>query len=246
MFDPKNSSFFINLDKPAKISSARAVAIAKRVLHAKKVGHCGTLDPFATGVLPLAINKATKQASLVVDSTKKYCFNIVFGENRDTQDIEGQITQTSKSRPTPESLILAMSNFVGKISQVPPQFSAIKVAGKKAYEHARKGEEIKLSPRIVEIKAFTLQKTISSQSEEGSGNKTLKIESASFEVECSKGTYIRAICRDLCEKLQVCGYVGELRRTKVGEIFNINSAISLTQLRMLAKTYPLFAVAKLC
>lgn len=233
MVDVKNSSYLLNLDKPSGISSAKVVAIVKGVTGAKKVGHCGTLDPFATGVLPIAVNKATKQSELVMGARKKYNFTIEFGENRNTEDIEGKITATSSQEPKLTDLISVMSQFVGRISQVPPRFSAISINGKRCYKRARAGEEFTILPREIEIYSFALlgfEKQFSFASSE-------PVFCAEFMVECSKGTYIRAISRDICAKLSLCGFVSKLRRTAVGD-FTAQKSITLSDFRLKAKFLP--------
>lgn len=212
-------NLWLNIDKPIGFSSAKAVAIVKRITGAKKVGHGGTLDPFASGILPIAINKATKTAQNLMDARKKYSFRISFGEFRDTDDVEGKVTETSDKRPSIEEIISALPFFIGKIKQTPSRFSAIKINGQRAYDLARQDIEFEIPPREVEI--FSL-KLIS-----------LNSDFAEFELECSKGTYIRTISRDICKKLGVCGFVSVLTRTRVGKFFYQNR-ISLDALKSTA------------
>ncbi len=211
-----DQNLWLNIDKPIGISSARAVAIVKRMTGAKKVGHGGTLDPFASGILPIALNKATKTSEALMSARKKYSFQIAWGEFRDTDDVEGKIIETSSNRPTNAEIISAICFFVGKIKQTPSRFSAIKINGKRAYELARKDVEFEVPQREVEILSM---KFLSNSAEFGE-----------FEIECSKGTYVRSLARDLCKKLGVCGYVSELTRLQVGK-FVYQKRISLDALK---------------
>lgn len=217
----KNDSCWLNIDKPIGITSARAVAIVKRLTGAKKVGHGGTLDPFASGILPIAINKATKTSEHLMMARKKYLFHIKWGEFRDTDDIEGKIVESSAVRPSTAEIISALPFFIGKIQQVPSRFSAIKINGKRAYELARQDVVFEMKSREVEI--FSL-KLISNNA-----------EFAEFEVECSKGTYIRTLSADICRKIRsqgsVCGFVSKLTRLRVGK-FSYDKTISLDLLKM--------------
>jgi tRNA pseudouridine55 synthase len=206
--DFSTSSFWINLDKPANITSAKAVAIVKRFTKAKKVGHGGTLDPFATGILPIAVNKATKTSQQIMDASKKYYFEISWGEFRDTDDIEGKVTETSEKRPTNNEIFAILPKFIGKITQTPSKFSAIKINGQRAYDLARKNIEFEIKPREIEI--FSLKFLENNE----------KI--AKFEVECSKGTYIRSLARDLSKELGSSGYVSKLIRLQVGNFLYKN------------------------
>ena len=209
-------NLWLNIDKPLGYSSAKVVAIVKRLTGAKRVGHAGTLDPFATGILPIAINKATKSCQYIMDDRKKYAFRISWGEFRDTDDVEGKVIQTSDASPTAKEIIAILPNFLGKIKQVPSRFSAIKIDGKRAYELARKDIEFEIKEREVEI--FSL-KLISNSS-----------EFSEFEIECSKGTYVRSLARDICKKTGVCGYVSVLTRLAVGK-FLYENRISLDVLK---------------
>lgn len=207
---------WLNINKPVGYSSAKVVAIVKRITGAKKVGHAGTLDPFASGVLPIALNKATKTAQYIADARKKYLFRITFGEFRDTDDIEGKVVESSLVRPRTLEIISILPHFLGKIKQIPSRFSAIKIDGKRAYELARQEIDFEIKEREVEI--FSL-KLISNN-----------LEFAEFEVECSKGTYVRSLARDICKKIKVCGYVSVLTRLQVGN-FYYDSGISLDLLK---------------
>lgn len=211
------------MDKPAGISSARAVATIKSLLKAKKVGHAGTLDPIATGVLPIAFGKATKLMSFVQDKEKEYVFTLKFGEETDTYDKAGKIVATSSVYPTLEEVRVGIKQFVGKIRQAPPVYSAIKVGGKRAYDLARKGEILSLPDREVHIKKIQVE-SFDAVSHE-----------AILRVLCGKGTYIRSFAHDLAKNLGSCGHVTELRRTKVG-IFDENNIISLAKIEKLVHT----------
>ncbi len=211
-----DQNLWLNIDKPIGISSARAVAIVKRMTGAKKVGHGGTLDPFASGILPIALNKATKTSEALMAARKKYSFHITWGEFRDTDDVEGKVTETSANRPTNNQIVSSICFFVGKIKQTPSRFSAIKINGKRAYELARKDVEFEVPQREVEILSI---KFLSNSAEFGA-----------FEIECSKGTYVRSLARDLCRKMEVCGYVSSLTRLQVGK-FMYQKRISLDALK---------------
>ncbi|MDX2082460.1 MAG: tRNA pseudouridine(55) synthase TruB [Rickettsiales bacterium] len=211
-------NIWLNINKPIGYSSAKIVAMVKKITGAKKVGHAGTLDPFASGVLPIALNKATKTCQYIVDAHKEYFFRINWGEFRDTDDIEGKVLYSSSARPTNLEIISALPNFVGKIKQIPSRFSAIKINGRKAYELARQEIDFAIKEREVEI--FSL-KLISNCTEFGE-----------FAAKCSKGTYIRSLARDICKKINVCGYVAVLTRLNVGK-FSYEKTISLDLLKLL-------------
>jgi tRNA pseudouridine55 synthase len=209
-------NLWLNIDKPLGYSSAKVVAIVKRMTGAKKVGHGGTLDPFATGVLPIAINRATKTAEKLMGAHKKYFFRIQFGEFRDTDDVEGKVVETSAARPTTLELISAIPFFIGKIEQTPSRFSAIKINGQRAYDLARKDVEFEVPKRQVEI--FSLKLI------------TNNFEFAEFEISCAKGTYVRSLSRDICKKVGVCGFVSKLTRLRVGKFLH-EKTISLDALK---------------
>lgn len=215
MMDYSQQNIWLNINKPLGFSSAKVVAIVKRLTKAKKVGHGGTLDPLASGVLPIALNKATKEFEKMKDSQKRYFFRITFGEFRDTDDGEGQVIETSDKRPTKEEILAALPKFTGKIEQTPSKFSAIKINGKKAYELARKGVEFEMKKREVTIYEAVL--------------KDFSQDYCELEIECSGGTYVRSFARDLCKEVGVCGYVSILTRTKVGE-FKIENSVVLEDL----------------
>ena len=206
---------WIALDKPLGMTSTHAVAIVRRLLNAKKAGHAGTLDPLASGLLPLAFGEATKTVPYVVDGEKAYRFTVTFGIETDTDDSEGRIVSQSEARPTEQQILAALPKFTGAITQVPPRYSAIKIDGERAYDLARGGEAVELQPRIVEIHTLTLR--------------SFDGQSAVLEAECGKGTYVRAIARDLGRALGCFGYVTALRRTRVGP-FTEADAVTLPSL----------------
>lgn len=203
---------WINLNKPHGVTSTDAVAKIRRALRPQKVGHGGTLDPLATGVLPIALGEATKTISFCQDHLKIYSFTVAWGEERDTDDTEGKITATSDIRPDEQQIRNALERFTGEIEQVPPQYSAIKVDGKRAYDLARSGKKTKLEARTVYIESFELLEAQQDQ--------------ASFRAVCGKGTYIRSLARDLAKELGTYGYIAELCRDAVGPLL-IEDAISL-------------------
>ena len=215
-FDFTNQNYWINLDKPKDISSAFAVKIIKKITKAKKVGHGGTLDPFATGVLPIAINKSTKQSSKIMDFKKKYYFTIIFGEFRDSDDITGKVIESSEKRISLANFAKNIPNFIGKINQQPSKFSAIKINGERSYNLARKGLDVEMPFREIEIYSIKILNYFPDYCE--------------MEMECSKGTYVRSLARDICKKNNICGYVGALKRINVGQ-FLIDKTISLDELK---------------
>ncbi len=204
------------LDKPLGISSAKAVAEVKRLLKCKKIGHGGTLDPLASGILPLAIGEATKAFDYIASSTKQYRFTIRFGEERDTDDAEGQVIATTDVFPTREQIEAVLPHFIGAISQTPPGFSALKVDGQRAYKLARAGEVVEMTARTIEVFALVLDAV--SLNDQGT------VFGATLTVTCGKGTYVRSLARDIGRKVNSLGYVSMLRRTAVGK-FNEKQAI---------------------
>ncbi len=215
---------WVALDKPLGLSSAQATARVRRILDAAKAGHGGTLDPLATGVLPIALGEATKTVSWVMDGAKAYRFTVRWGEARNTDDSEGEIVETSEARPDRTAIEAVLDRFIGEIEQVPPAFSAIKIDGKRAYARARAGETVEVAPRMVRIDTLTLV---------GQPDSDLAV----FEVTCGKGTYIRSLARDLAAALGTCGHVAELRRTRSGP-FTEEGAISLEVLEALVHSAP--------
>jgi len=204
------------LDKPLGITSAKAVAAVRRLFDAAKVGHGGTLDPLATGVLPIAFGEATKTVAWAMDGRKAYRVRMRFGEARSTDDAEGEVTETSAVRPDDQAIAAALPRYCGAIQQVPPDYSAIKLGGQRAYKLARNDQPVALSPRTVEVFRFELAGRPSP-------------DEADLVVECGKGTYIRSLVRDLARDLGSVAYVAGLRRTQVGP-FSENRAISLAML----------------
>lgn len=208
------------LDKPAGLSSTQALGRVKWLLNADKAGHGGTLDPFATGVLPIALGEATKLISYVLDGKKSYAFTAIWGETRNTDDYTGEVTATSANRPTPDAIKNALEKFRGTFQQMPPQFSALHVNGERAYNLARSGETVELQPREVTITRFDYV---------GSPPENIPVHSANFIVDCSKGTYIRSLARDLGAALGCLGHVKALKRLRCGP-FTLKQAISLENL----------------
>lgn len=210
---------WVVVDKPPGISSASAVATVRRVFEAAKAGHAGTLDPLATGVLPIALGEATKTVPYVMDASKDYEFTIRWGEARSTDDGEGVVTVTSDIRPGADAIRAATALFVGMIDQTPPIYSAVKVDGERAYELARSGEDVDLESRRIEIRAFDLVAVIDA-------------DHARFSVSSGKGAYMRALARDLALALGTVGHIRGLRRCRVGP-FDEADAISLDSLSAL-------------
>ena len=216
---------WIILDKPVGLGSTQAVSKVKRALREAgepktKVGHGGTLDPLASGVLPIAIGEATKLCGRMLDASKSYEFTVHFGEETDTLDREGQVVSTSDVRPTRIQIESVIDLFTGEIEQVPPAFSALKVDGKAAYARARAGEEVEIKPRKVTVFELHLH--------------GITPDSATFHARVSKGTYIRSLARDIARALNTVGHVTMLRRTRAGP-FGLEKAISLDFLAEAAK-----------
>lgn len=210
-------SGWIAIDKPVGIGSTQVVAIVRRLTNAAKVGHGGTLDPLASGILPIALGEATKTVSYVMDGTKTYRCQVQWGEARSTDDREGDIIATSENRPSRAEIEAMLPRFTGDVEQVPPAFSAIKVDGERAYDLARAGEEVALKSRIVRIDRVTLLDMPDA-------------DHADFEVVCGKGTYIRSFARDLALALGTVGHIAMLRRTACGP-FREQNAIHLDNFR---------------
>ncbi|WP_018997402.1 tRNA pseudouridine(55) synthase TruB [Hirschia maritima] len=201
------------LDKPEELTSTQAVGKTRWLLNAQKAGHGGTLDPLATGILPIAFGEATKTVPYVMEAIKSYRFTIRFGESTTSQDREGEVYATSDARPTPEQIEQVLEKFHGEIDQVPPKFSAIKVNGERAYDLARDGEEVELKARKVHLYEAKFENCPSP-------------DLAVFSVTTGKGFYIRSLVRDICAELGVEGHCAALRRTRVGSFFE-ESAITL-------------------
>jgi tRNA pseudouridine55 synthase len=193
---------WIVLDKPVGMTSTQAVGAIKRLFSCKRAGHAGTLDPLASGCLPIALGEATKTVPFVMDSRKIYSFTVQWGQERDTDDAHGRITATSEARPDRATIEALIPRYTGTIEQVPPQYSAIKIDGERAYDLARDGEVVELQPRTVEIDRLSLI--------HHEGNRSV------IEADCGKGTYVRAIARDLGRALGCLGHIAALRRTRVG------------------------------
>ena len=206
---------WVCLDKAYDLTSTAAVSKVRWLFQAQKAGHAGTLDPLATGILPIALGEATKTVPYLVEADKVYEFTIAFGTTTDSYDAEGRVVAVSDARPTREAIAAALPQFVGLIEQVPPAFSAIKVDGERAYDLARAGHEVELQPREVEVFNLTLD--------------AFEGETAILTLHCGKGTYVRSVARDLCAALGVCGHVSALRRTRVGA-FATTNAITLEML----------------
>ena len=208
-------SGWICLDKPLNLTSTDAVSRVRRAFNAQKAGHAGTLDPLASGVLPIALGEATKTVPYLMEADKTYRFTITWGATTASFDLEGAVIATSDVRPTADQVRAALPAFVGEIQQVPPIYSAIKVDGERAYDLAREGVEVELKPRPVVIHRAELMDATA--------------DAVTLEIDCGKGTYVRALVRDLAETLGACGHVSALRRTRVGR-FSEQNAISLEKL----------------
>jgi tRNA pseudouridine55 synthase len=206
-------SGWICLDKPYDLTSTHAVSRIRRLYNAQKAGHAGTLDPLATGILPIALGEATKTVPFLVDADKAYRFTIAWGATTATLDREGEILAQSDVRPTAEAVAAALPRFVGEIEQIPPAYSAIKVDGERAYDLARAGETVELKARTVTIHSARVAEAPDA-------------DHVTLEIECGKGTYVRALVRDLADALGACGHVSDLRRTRVGR-FTEESAVTL-------------------
>lgn len=213
-------SGWLALDKPLGLTSTQALGKARRFLDASKAGHGGTLDPLATGILPIAFGEATKTVSFAMESSKTYRFEVKWGETTATDDREGDVIARSENRPTPSDIENLLPSFCGKILQIPPKYSAIKISGQRAYDLARADQDVDLEPRTVNIDRFV-------RLELG-----LPPDHDVFEVDCGKGTYVRALARDLAVALGTCGHVSQLRRTRCGP-FDEKVAISLDKLEAL-------------
>ncbi|HZS64602.1 MAG TPA: tRNA pseudouridine(55) synthase TruB [Xanthobacteraceae bacterium] len=210
---------WVVLDKPVGMTSTHAVSVIKRLFSARRAGHAGTLDPLASGCLPIALGEATKTVPFVVDGRKAYQFTVRWGEERDTDDAEGRVVATGAERPPAEAIAALLPRFTGRVAQVPPRYSAIKIDGERAYDLAREGEAVELAEREVEIHRLSL---ISIPDP----------DHAVLAAECGKGTYVRAIARDMGRALGCRGHVAELRRTVVGP-FGDAQMISLERLEAL-------------
>lgn len=204
------------LDKPYGITSNDALGKLKRILHPQKVGHAGTLDPRATGCLPIAFGEATKTVPFVMDGRKVYRFEVTWGAETNTDDTEGEVVATSDNRPSADDIEAVLEEFTGTVMQVPPAFSAIKVDGARAYDLAREGEVVELAARPIDVHRLSLVECPDDNR-------------AVLEAECGKGTYVRALARDIARRLDTYGHVTELRRLLVGP-FGEDDMVDLEEL----------------
>jgi len=213
---------WVVVDKPAGATSTSIVGRVKRAFDAAKAGHGGTLDPFATGLLPIALGEATKTVAYLMEGPKSYRFMVRWGIATETDDPEGAVVRTTETRPSAAAIEAALAGFFGEIEQIPPAYSAVKIAGERAYDLARAGQKPDLAPRRVVVHDFRLLEIVSD-------------DEARLEVQCGKGTYVRALARDLAAALDTAGHLVELRRTAVGP-FTEADAISLDVLDNLGHT----------
>lgn len=217
--DKRDVHGWVVLDKPIGMTSTHAVAVVKRLFAAKRAGHAGTLDPLATGCLPIALGEATKTVPFIMDSRKRYRFTVRWGEERDTDDAEGRVVETSAARPLPDAVTALCPQFTGTIEQVPPRYSAIKIEGERAYDLARDGQEVVLQSRMIDVGSLDLVESPDP-------------DHSVLETECGKGTYVRALARDMGRLLGCFGHVSALRRTSVGPFGEV-AMIPLEQLAAL-------------
>ena len=220
----KNLDGWLVINKEEGMTSRQVVNIVKKTLNVKKIGHAGTLDPLATGVLALAVCKATKSVKYIMDGLNKYIFTIKWGITTDTEDLEGKVISKSVLRPNIIQLKSLISKLPGEIDQIPPKFSAIKINGKRAYKLAREGKSFNLKSRKVFLKKIK----IINESDKKQLNCT------TFEIECGKGFYVRSLVRDICKNLKVDGHVINLKRV-TSEPFNLKSSISIKEFLKLYK-----------
>jgi len=214
----------IVINKPKNCTSHDVVRKAKKILN-EKVGHTGTLDPNATGVLPLLVGKGTQISKYLINHDKAYEAVLKLGEKTDTADAEGQVIETKEVQPSnleKENMEKVLKSLIGKQEQIPPIYSAIKVNGKKLYEYARHGEKVEIEPRTIEIYDMELL--------------NIENDEITYKVRCSKGTYIRTLCEQIAEKLETVGYMKELKRTQVGEFF-IENSITIKELESKVEKY---------
>ncbi|MEM8772178.1 MAG: tRNA pseudouridine(55) synthase TruB [Pseudomonadota bacterium] len=209
-------SGWLILDKPFDFGSTQAVGKVKWLFQAQKAGHAGTLDPLATGVLPIALGEATKTVAYIMDAEKTYRFTAKWGASTSTDDAEGEVIATSEKRPAPEDIEAILGNFTGEIEQTPPQFSAVRVNGERAYDIARDGEAVKLEARTITVHNLRIVETPSA-------------DETVFEAVTGKGAYVRALVRDMAKHLDTEGHVSALRRTAVGP-FRIEDGVTIDDL----------------
>ncbi len=217
----RNISGWLILDKPQGVTSTHAVARIKRLFDARKVGHAGTLDPLATGILPIALGEATKTVSYAMDDEKAYEFTVRWGIETNTDDAEGEAVRESAARPSATEVAAILPGFIGEIEQVPPRFSAIKINGNRAYDLARDGEEIEMAPRTVVIDTLEI---VDAPDE----------DHMTIRAVCGKGTYVRSLARDMGRLLGCFGHIAALRRTRVGP-FDIADSVSFEVLEAAAE-----------
>ena len=209
---------FLNINKPAGMTSHDVVAVLRRITHIKQIGHTGTLDPFATGVLPICIGKATRLLEYLKND-KTYIADVQFGKNTDTYDCDGQISETFDKKIERSDLENILPVFTGEIEQLPPLYSAIKINGKKLYEYARKGEQVEVQPRKVMIYAIKLL------------DFNYDFQTAKLEISCKSGTYIRSLAFDIAQKLGSGAFLTRLKRTK-SDKFGIEKSLDLENLTL--------------
>ena len=207
---------WVILNKPLGMTSTQASTAVRRICGMKKAGHAGTLDPLASGVLPIALGEATKSIPFMVNCKKAYAFRVIWGESRTTEDAEGEVVERSDHRPTGSEILAILPQFVGDITQIPPRYSAIKIQGRRAYDLARAGQVVEMPSRLVKIHELKLIQATQ--------------DWADIVVTCGEGTYVRSLARDIAQALGTCGYVGLLERTQVGP-FSIKQSILLDNLR---------------
>ena len=208
-----NKSGWLNINKPCGYTSTRVVNILKRILKCKKIGHGGTLDPFASGVLPVCLNSATKTVECVMDHSKTYSFSLVFGKSTDSFDIDGNILDSNDKVPTEKEILDIIPSFIGKIAQVPPKYSALKINGVRACDLVREGKDVLMESRDVEIFDLRLNKIVNRNTFE-------------FTVDCGRGCYIRSLGVDIASRLGMLAYVSKLTRLRVGN-FKIENSIDV-------------------
>ena len=213
------------LDKPLGMGSTEAVSKIKWLFGAEKAGHAGTLDPLASGMLPIALGEATKTVPYVQDGAKVYRFTVSWGEERSTDDLEGEVTQSSAVRPDEQAIRGLLPKYTGVIMQTPPQFSAIKIAGERAYDLAREGEAVEIPAREVEIGRFDLVEMRGA-------------DATVFEIECGKGTYVRSLARDMGRDLGCYGHISELRRTEV-DPFTADDLVTMAEIEEAIASVPM-------
>lgn len=204
-------SGWLNINKPVGWTSTKVVSVLKRLLKPKKIGHGGTLDPFASGVLPICINSATKIVEYMMDHDKTYLFHLTFGSETDTYDIDGEVVNKNDKIPTENDILKIIPEFIGKIKQVPPKYSALKINGKRACDIMRDGGEVEIQEREIEILNLKY-------------NGFVNENTAEFIVDCSRGTYIRTLGVDIAKKLNCLGFISKLTRLRVGDFYIDNSS----------------------